>query len=298
MRLWFAPGSDVPLYRQLVTQVVLAILSGDLQPVDRLPSTRELARRFHLHPNTVSAGYRELQREGWTELRHGSGVYVRSNAEPISTPEQRLDYHIAGFFRAVRELNLPPEAIRSRVALWLASPPPNHLLLIDPDVELRRILLAEIRAVTTYPVREASPDQLTPQILAGAVPLCRPSKTSLIRDLLPAGVELITLPITSATTWLTPLLPSASGQLIAVVSHWPDFLSLARTMFAAAGVSSDALLFCDASAPRWRRGLDQAATILCDAFTASLPNLPRKPRHIIFPLLSAAAHEMLRHYSA
>ena len=298
MRLWFAPGSDVPLYRQLVTQVVLAILSGDLQPGDRLPSTRELARRFHLHPNTVSAGYRELQREGWTELRHGSGVYVRSNAEPISTPEQRLDYHIAGFFRAVRELNLPPEAIRSRVALWLASPPPNHLLLIDPDVELRRILLAEIRAVTTYPVREASPDQLTPQILAGAVPLCRPSKTSLIRDLLPAGVELITLPITSATTWLTPLLRSASGQLIAVVSHWPDFLSLARTMFAAAGVSSDALLFCDASAPRWRRGLDQAATILCDAFTASLPNLPRKPRHIIFPLLSAAAHEMLRHYSA
>jgi len=298
VRLWFAPGSDVPLYRQLVTQVVLAILSGDLQPGDRLPSTRELARRFHLHPNTVSAGYRELQREGWTELRHGSGVYVRSNAEPISTPEQRLDYHIAGFFRAVRELNLPPEAIRSRVALWLASPPPNHLLLIDPDVELRRILLAEIRAVTTYPVREASPDQLTPQILAGAVPLCRPSKTSLIRDLLPAGVELITLPITSATTWLTPLLPSASGQLIAVVSHWPDFLSLARTMFAAAGVSSDALLFCDASAPRWRRGLDQAATILCDAFTASLPNLPRKPRHIIFPLLSAAAHEMLRHYSA
>jgi len=298
VRLWFAPGSDVPLYRQLVTQVVLAILSGDLQPGDRLPSTRELARRFHLHPNTVSAGYRELQREGWTELRHGSGVYVRSNAEPISTPEQRLDYHIAGFFRAVRELNLPPEAIRSRVALWLASPPPNHLLLIDPDVELRRILLAEIRAVTTYPVREASPDQLTPQILAGAVPLCRPSKTSLIRDLLPAGVELITLPITSATTWLTPLLRSASGQLIAVVSHWPDFLSLARTMFAAAGVSSDALLFCDASAPRWRRGLDQAATILCDAFTASLPNLPRKPRHIIFPLLSAAAHEMLRHYSA
>src|SRR5271163_758349 len=78
MRLWFAPSSEVPIYRQLVTQVVLAILSGDLRPGDRLPSTRELARRFGLHPNTISAGYRQLEKEGWTEGRHGSGVYVRA----------------------------------------------------------------------------------------------------------------------------------------------------------------------------------------------------------------------------
>src|ERR1700761_517222 len=107
MRLWFSANSEVPLYRQLVTQVQLAILSGDLRPGDRLPSTRELARRFAIHPNTISAGYRELEREGWTENRHGSGVYVRANADPPSTPEQILDQHIAAFFRAVRELNLP-----------------------------------------------------------------------------------------------------------------------------------------------------------------------------------------------
>ena len=44
MRLWFAPSSEVPIYRQLVTQVVLAILSGDVRPGEGLPSTRELAR--------------------------------------------------------------------------------------------------------------------------------------------------------------------------------------------------------------------------------------------------------------
>jgi hypothetical protein len=33
------------------------LLSGDLKPGERLPSTRELARRFSIHPNTVSAGY-------------------------------------------------------------------------------------------------------------------------------------------------------------------------------------------------------------------------------------------------
>ena len=79
MQLWFARGSEVTIREQLVTQVILGILSDDLAPGQRLPSTRELARRFHLHPNTVSAGYRQLERERWVELRHGSGVYVREH---------------------------------------------------------------------------------------------------------------------------------------------------------------------------------------------------------------------------
>src|SRR5271163_2897163 len=131
MQLWFARGSEVSIREQLVTQVVLGILSDDLAPGQRLPSTRELARRFALHPNTVSAGYRQLEREGWTERRRGSGIYVRAHVEPPSTPEQLLDHHIAGFFRAARELGLPAETVRARVAEWLVAPPPDHFVLID-----------------------------------------------------------------------------------------------------------------------------------------------------------------------
>src|ERR1700759_5727774 len=98
MRLWFSANSEVPLYRQLVTQVQLAILSGELRPGDRLPSTRELARRFAIHPNTVSAGYRELEDDGWTELRHGSGVYVCDRRSPKSE-QAPMDAFIADFFR-------------------------------------------------------------------------------------------------------------------------------------------------------------------------------------------------------
>lgn len=55
MRFWIARDSEVPVREQLVTQIVLGILSDDLSPGQRLPSTRELARLFHLHPNTISA---------------------------------------------------------------------------------------------------------------------------------------------------------------------------------------------------------------------------------------------------
>jgi len=298
VRFWFAHSSEVPIYRQLVTQVVLAILCGDLKPGERLPSTRELARRFALHPNTVSAGYRQLEREGWTERRRGSGVFVRAKAEPPSTPEQILDHHIAGFFRAVRELGLPAADVRARVAQWLAAPAPDHFVLIDPDAELRQILLAEIGQITSFPATGVSiADCGVPETLAAAIPLCRPSKTKAVRAVLPAGVELITLPIRSPNAWLNPWLPAPAASLIGIVSHWPEFLTTAHTMLVAAGLSPDVLVMRDAREARWQHGLDQVTALLCDAFTATLPMLPPKPHKIVFPLLAETARAELGGYS-
>jgi len=298
MRLWFAPSSEVPIYRQMVTQVMLAILSGELKPGDRLPSTRELARRFGLHPNTISAGYRQLEREGWTEMRHGSGVYVREDAQPAKTPEQILDRHIAGFFQAVRELNLPSAVVRARVADWLAAPEPDHLLLIDPDPELRQILLTELDALALLPTRGVGPEELDePGLLHGAVPLCRPSQTQLVRAALPIGTELTTLPIRSANKWLAARLPAQDSLLIAIVSHWPEFVAQAQAMLIAAGIESDALLCRDARKPRWQRGLEGAAGILCDAFTARHAKLPAKVPVVVFPLLAETVTEELRRFA-
>ncbi len=298
MRMWFAPSSEVPIYRQMVTQVVLAILSGELKQGDRLPSTRELARRFGLHPNTISAGYRQLEREGWTELRRGSGVYVRGNMEKPRTPEQVLDRHIAGFFRAVRELNLPSAVVRARVAQWLAAPEPDHFLLIDPDAELRQILLAEIAALIDMPVREIALDDAgLRDALPGAVPLCRPSKTKMVRAALPPGTELTTLPIRSANQWLGSRMPKQDGLLVAIVSHWPEFVSTAQAMLIAAGFESDALLCRDARRPHWQRGMERASGILCDVYTANSGKLPKKVQTVVFPLLADGAGEELSRFS-
>jgi DNA-binding transcriptional regulator YhcF (GntR family) len=298
VRFWFSPASEVPIYRQLVTQVVLAILAGDLRPGDRLPSTRELARRFSIHPNTISAGYRQLARDGWTEFRHGSGVYIKNNATPPSTPEQILDQHIAGFFRAVRELNLPAADVRRRVAQWLASPPPDHFLLIEPDPEVREILVTEIRQLSILPIAAASfEDCAAPDAILAAIPLCRPSQANAVRTLLPAGVELITLQIRSARAWLDSWLSSLDGGLIGVTSRWPDFIEIARTVLEAAGVEADRLVLRNVTRPRWVRGLDQTAAIICDACTAASGKLPPGPRIFIFPFLADAARAELARFS-
>ena len=88
MRLWVNHTGEVSIREQLVTQVVLAILCKELLPGQRLPSTRDLARRFNIHANTASAAYRELEREGWVEFRHGSGVYLRHRGVAFHVVEE------------------------------------------------------------------------------------------------------------------------------------------------------------------------------------------------------------------
>jgi len=133
MQLWLAHGTEVTLREQLVTQVILGILCNDLRPGQRLPSTRELARRFRLHPNTVSAGYRQLERERWVEFRRGSGVYVRDTKSDVPlSPALALDQLIANLFRSARRLGAPLSTVRSRLRQWLELQPPDHFRATPP----------------------------------------------------------------------------------------------------------------------------------------------------------------------
>lgn len=296
MQLWFSHRSGSSLREQLATQIVLGILSGDLPPGTRLPSTRELARRFHLHPNTASAGYRQLERERWVEVRHGSGVYVRQAAsdDPLS-PSFALDQLAASLFRSARRLGIPLATVRARLRRLLELQPPDRFLLIEPDEELRRILVQEItNAVTIHVESCGREDSHLAQFLEAAVPVALPGTATAIRKVLPPRTELLILQVRSVPLSLADWLPAPPGTLVCVASRWPGFLKLARTMLMAAGFDSDSLMFRDARRPNWRRGPEQAAAIVCDSATAA--DAPIGCRIVTFPLLSDASVAELRRY--
>src|SRR5688572_12766771 len=104
MKLWLAKSSWVPIQEQLSTQLILGIVSADLAPGERLPSTSEIARRFHIHANTVRASYRELSRRGWLEWRKGSGFYVRKQGSKEELDGNLdLDHLISTFLAIARQ---------------------------------------------------------------------------------------------------------------------------------------------------------------------------------------------------
>jgi len=281
MQLWFVHGSEVTIREQLVTQFILGILSGDLAPGQRLPSTRDLARRFRLHPNTVSAGFRELERARKREATLSAAL--------------ALDQLIANLFRSARTLGVPLPVLRSRVRQWLEMQPPDHFLLIEPDEELRKIVATEIEQAVTLPVRTCGlKDFYLREALEGAIPVALPSKVSAVRQALPAGTELLTLQVRSVPSSLAGWLPAPSDALVGIASRWPDFLKLARTMLIAAGFNPDTLVLRDAREPNWHRGLRQTAAVVCDSVTAR--ELPKTPRVVLFSLLSEATLAELRDY--
>lgn len=294
MQLWFARGSEVTIREQLVTQVILGILSDDLAPGQRLPSTRELARRFRLHPNTVSAGYRQLEHERWVEFRHGSGVYVREHKPEVSPSSAiALDQLIAKLFRSARELGAPLSTVRSRLRQWLDLQPPDHFLLIEPDEELRRIVAAEMAQAVTFPVRVYGL-QGCPKTLEGGIPVALSNSLATVRRALPTGTDVLQLNFRSVPSSLAGWLPAPSGTLVGVASRWSSFLKVARTFLNAAGFHPDSLIFRDARKTNWQRGLQQATAVVCDSVTAT--ELPKGCRAIPFSLLSEASIAELRRH--
>jgi DNA-binding transcriptional regulator YhcF (GntR family) len=296
MELWFAHESAVTLREQLVTQIILGILSDDLRPGQRLPSIRELARRFHLHPNTVSAGYRQLDRDHWVEFRRGSGVYVRdTKPENALSAEFALDKLLVELLRSARGLGFSLATVRSRLRCWFDIQPPDHFLLIEPDEELRLILTVEIQGAVTLPVKSGGLQVgRAADTLVGAIPVALSGQTKSVRHELPEGAELLTLRVRSVPSSLTGWLPAPQGVLVGVASRWPAFLKLARTMLVAGGFHAESLIFRDARKANWQRGLKEARAVVCDLATAA--ELPKAFLAVPFRLISESSLAELRRY--
>jgi GntR family transcriptional regulator / MocR family aminotransferase len=72
--------ADLPRYRVLYEAIRQTILSQQLLPGARLPSTRELAHDLNLSRNTVLSTFEALVAEGYIVARAGSGSFVAHSA--------------------------------------------------------------------------------------------------------------------------------------------------------------------------------------------------------------------------
>jgi len=115
LELSIATGSSLPIYRQIVDQVCMAIALGQLAPGDALPSVRAVAERLVVNPNTVARAYSELAREGRVVTLPGKGLLVAPRRQILSEDERRrrLETALDGFVREVAFLDFGREEILS-----------------------------------------------------------------------------------------------------------------------------------------------------------------------------------------
>jgi GntR family transcriptional regulator len=66
--------SGIPIYRQLVDQILVAIATGHLTSGDRLPSVRQIAADLSIRPNSVIRAYKQLEKRGMLLRQPGIGL--------------------------------------------------------------------------------------------------------------------------------------------------------------------------------------------------------------------------------
>ena len=85
-----SPG--VPLYEALYRCIREDILSGVMQPGEKLPSKRALAQNLEVSKITVEAAYNQLLSEGYIRSQEKVGYFVEKVArpaqpQPMETPK-------------------------------------------------------------------------------------------------------------------------------------------------------------------------------------------------------------------
>ena len=65
-----------PLYQQVKDSLRRMMLTGLLEPDEKLPSVRFLATQLAINPNTIQRAYAELEAEGYIYSVAGRGSFV------------------------------------------------------------------------------------------------------------------------------------------------------------------------------------------------------------------------------
>lgn len=89
MQFHVNPGDGLPIYRQIMRQIIDAIAGGRLSVGAQLPSHRELAQTLVVAPLTVKKAYDELERGGYIRMQRGQGSFVAGG--PDLGPAERLE---------------------------------------------------------------------------------------------------------------------------------------------------------------------------------------------------------------
>ncbi len=83
-------ASGVPVYRQIIDQVLMAVATGALTGGRQLPTVRQVAVDLAINPNTVLRAYRELEIRGSITTQQGIGTFITPQRVEVDQAERDL----------------------------------------------------------------------------------------------------------------------------------------------------------------------------------------------------------------
>lgn len=81
--------SEVPIYEQIKQQIKIGMAKGTLQPGERLPSVRQLAKDIGINLHTVNKAYQQLRDENFLLIHRQRGVVIHPDGAPKTDETHR-----------------------------------------------------------------------------------------------------------------------------------------------------------------------------------------------------------------
>ncbi len=283
MRFWITKNSELPVREQLVRQVLLGILSEDLPAGHKLPSVRALARRHHVHANTVSAAYHDLLQQGWLELRRGSGLYVRPRN--LSSDPPGLDRLLTTVLQAARADGYAPEEVLQRLEHLVRPHPYEGIVIVEPDPGMREILHAELGEHLQAPMEVIAEAEIyDASKSARRLVVSLPTRAAKVRRGLREGVLFIPLRVRSVPASLEGRSKPGPEVVISIASQSREIRHWARIMLIAVGIDSEAICEIDTAVPDWKDRIAAGTFVVSDIVAARA--LPASSRPKVFRIIA------------
>jgi DNA-binding transcriptional regulator YhcF (GntR family) len=267
MDIHISKESDVPIRQQLAEQIVFLIASEKLKPGQPLPSVRELARRLKIHHNTVSHAYQDLVRRTWLVSRRGSRVLVRSHADILRKgAAESVDELINMTIQVARERGFSLQTLRERFRERLLTEPPDHILVVDQEPGLRRLVEAELQEALRWPAESCAREDLVanPGLIIGALVVVPQYGLEDVRPLVPSAHLIVPIGFNSADEHIERIRKLEHPSVIGVVSVSHGFLKTAVSLLASAVGRKHTI--CQALLPQDSADAVRAADIVfCDS---------------------------------
>ena len=101
MNILISNASNQPIYEQIYTQIKNAIIAGDLEEGDALPSIRQLAKDLRISVITTKRAYEELERDKFIDTVAAKGCFVAAkNIEMLREEKLReIEEHMRDILR-------------------------------------------------------------------------------------------------------------------------------------------------------------------------------------------------------
>ena len=95
-----------PIYGQIKDGLRKLIVTGALEPDEKLPSVRALAMDLAINPNTIQRAYSELENEGFIYSVPGKGSFAAVLAEPMAARREALVGRLRELIAELRYLHV------------------------------------------------------------------------------------------------------------------------------------------------------------------------------------------------